>query len=49
MMQPVGSAFQAVEQQVEEAAEFPVQPPADVVHQLVRRFQSSRRSLAVGA
>lgn len=47
MMQPVGGAFQPVEQQVEEAAEFPLQPPADVVHQFVRRFRASR--LAVGA
>lgn len=49
MMQPVGGAFQPLEQQVEEAAEFPLQPAADVAHQLVGRFRAPRRSLAVGA
>lgn len=49
MVQPVGGVFQLVEQQVEEAAELPLQPPADVVHQLVRRSRARRRALAVGA
>lgn len=48
-MQPVGGVFQPVEQQVEEAAELPLQPAADVARQLVRLSGALRRNLAVGA
>lgn len=49
-MQPVAGVFQPVEQQLEEAAELPLQPPANVAHQLVVRLsRAPRRGLAVGA